>query len=208
MNGYNIPLIKTVSPKFNKIIYLDKIDSTNNFAKNLILKNKCEDNTVIIANSQTSGRGKGTSSFFSPASVGLYMSIVLTHPSSDLIFLSMATALAIAQAIKETSFIDAFIKWPNDILINNKKVCGILIESTTNCTSESLNHVIIGLGVNVNNETEFDSSIKNIATSIFLETGKYISRNTLCCNILKQFEIILNENKKNLFLKYKSYLRV
>ena len=166
----------------------------------------CDNNTIIIAEHQTHGRGKGSSVFYSPKDVGIYMSIILKNTNLDLKFISMLTPLAVAQAIKETANINAFLKWPNDILINNKKVCGILIEATTNCISENLNYVIVGIGINVNNkEIEFDDSIKKIAISIKLETGKDISKNMLCCNILKQFELLLNENHDLLVSKYKSY---
>ncbi|MDQ5984014.1 MAG: Bifunctional ligase/repressor BirA [Eubacteriales bacterium SKADARSKE-1] len=209
MNGYNIPLLQSATSSFKKIIYLKETDSTNNAAKDLISNNMCDNNTIIIAEHQTHGRGKGSSVFYSPKDVGIYISIVLKNTNLDLKFLSMITPLAVAQAIKETANINAFIKWPNDILINNKKVCGTLIEAATNCISENLNYVIVGIGVNVNNDkTEFDDSIKKIATSIKLETGKDISKNMLCCNILKQFELLLNENHYLLASKYKSYLKV
>lgn len=208
MNGYNIPLLQSATNSFKKIIYFEEINSTNDTAKDLILNNKCANNTIIIAEHQTHGRGKGSSVFFSPKDVGIYMSIILNNTNLDLKFISMVTPLAVAQAIKKTANISAFIKWPNDILINSKKVCGILIEAATDCTSENLNYVIIGIGINVNNKkADFDDNIKEIATSIKLETGKDISKNLLCFNILKQFEALLNENHDYLVNKYKSYLK-
>lgn len=205
MTRYNFDNIINSSKLIKKMEYYEKISSTNVLAKEFLCKNlgKQKDNFLILANYQTQGIGKNGVKFFSPSGVGIYMSIVLLNPNYNVNLYSMITPLAICKAIKKLINIDVNIKikWPNDILLNNKKVCGILIEAGTLSTSKSLSYVIIGIGINVNNQ-RFDMSIENIATSLKKEVGKGINRSNLVSEILKQLEYSLSIDSKKLIKDY------
>ncbi len=171
---FNIPII-------NNVIIYEKTDSTNNIAKSFIDKG-CVDGTLILAKEQTAGKGRLGRSFSSPAGEGIYMSLVL-KPDISLELISQITlpiALSIVEAIKEICDICPKIKWPNDIIINGKKIVGILTELKNN-------HVIIGIGINVNNSL-FSKDIASTATSIYKETGKNYDFSTLIQSIFKRFQ--------------------
>ncbi|MEI3542071.1 MAG: biotin--[acetyl-CoA-carboxylase] ligase [Acutalibacteraceae bacterium] len=177
---------------FQRIIYEDTISSTNSKAKKL-LKN-INDNFIIIANKQTNGRGKDLKNFYSPESVGIYMTLVLRNFKNTMPFISKVTALAVLKNIKKFTQ-NVYIKEPNDILIGNKKVCGILIESSFTGNENLFNYVVVGIGINVNN-SDFPFEIQNIATSIKCEVGKEIDRNDLIENIILEFSLLF-ENSEN-----------
>lgn len=205
MTRYNFNSIINSSELIKKIEYYEKIPSTNVLAKEILYKGlgKQKDNFLILANYQTQGIGKNGVKFFSPSGVGIYMSIVLLNPNCNVNLYSIVTPLAICKAIKKSINIDVNIKikWPNDILLNNKKVCGILIEAGALSNVKSLSYVIIGIGINVNNQ-KFDMSIENIATSLKKEVGKSINRSNLVSEILKQLEYLLSIDSKKLIKDY------
>lgn len=202
MSDYNLACIVNSNNFLKNIIYYEEITSTNSVAKKILNKTNLHiNNFLVLADYQTNGRGKGDAYYFSPAKVGIYMSVVLIKPSYDLKLLSMATSLAIAKSL--CTFIDANIKikWPNDILINNKKVCGILIESATQAKSATVDYTIIGVGININNKN-FDSEIESIATSLSKECGKTIDRNMIIVKILNLLENLLSKTPQELFDEY------
>ena len=148
------------------IIHLRNIDSTNSFAKK-IASAGCDSGTVIVADHQTDGRGRLGRSFSSSNNKGLWMSIILRPDIilKELQIITLATSVAVTRTIKEITGIEAMIKWPNDIMINGKKICGILTEM--NSTEGKVNFVVIGIGINVNQELEdFEEELRKIATSI------------------------------------------
>ncbi len=167
------------------------MSSTNDFAKSLILKG-AKSGTVIVSERQTRGRGRKKRSWDSPKG-GLWFSIIL-YPfalSEDLPLLTLTSAIAVTEAILEFK-VPVYIKWPNDLLINNKKVCGILSESITlpNSVEEQVKSfaVIIGIGINVNNT--FDSIPETFLvhpTSLVNELGKSVNKNRLLDRILDHF---------------------
>ena len=170
-----------------KIIHFENIDSTNSEAKELALSG-AEDGTVIIAEEQTMGKGRLGRNFISPKGKGIWMSIIL-KPDINPLNVSMVTqigAAAVNKAFKEMK-IDTFIKWPNDILLNKKKLCGILTEMSAELTK--VNFIIMGIGINVNVDGEdFTEEVKETATSIKIETGKRADRKEIVRRILNNFE--------------------
>lgn len=202
MSDYNIELIADSNTFTKNILYYKKVGSTNDIAKDFFHKCKNQMNEfLILADGQSKGRGKGGVHYFSPNTVGIYMSLMLIRPSFDLKLISMATALAIKEAIKKFINAEVKVKWPNDVLINDKKVCGILIESSMQLASSEIDYVVIGMGINVNNES-FDPLIENIATSLKKESGIVIDRNEVVIEILNNLKYLLSKSSKELSLEY------
>lgn len=168
----------------SKIYHLSSVDSTNNYAKK-IAKNNENEGTVIIADEQTGGRGRKQRPWLSPKG-GLWFSILLrpSIPPNRAMIVTMCSACAIAEAIKQQTSCNPSIKWPNDILINNKKVCGILTELSAEI--DKINYLIVGIGLNANNEVP--QSLKSIATSLLKETGSTIDLVSLFVSILSSLE--------------------
>jgi len=166
-----------------KIIRYKKISSTSELAKEL----KLEAWTVILADEQTSGYGRKGREWFSPKG-GLYFTIVLPRIGiDDLQILTFLAAFSIGKIIKEKFNLEPFIKLPNDIYINQKKICGILTE---NVIGKNVKLSIMGIGLNTNIE-EFPRDLNDVATSLKVETGKKVNHN----EILKK---IITEIKQNL----------
>ena len=144
------------------------IDSTNQEAKRLLALD-CPTDTVVIARSQTSGRGRLGRSFFSPDSSGLYLSYIVKNslPIEDALLVTSATAVALTRAIKEQFNLSVQIKWVNDLYKDGKKVAGILTEGTSDFESGNIKSMVIGLGVNIFRPKEgFPEELKDIATSL------------------------------------------
>jgi BirA family biotin operon repressor/biotin-[acetyl-CoA-carboxylase] ligase len=163
----------------DKIIYRLTTHSTQNLAILLAEKNPDSDGTVIIAGHQKSGRGRKNRKWLSPKG-GIWLSVVLrpSMPASNITLLPFAAALAVCDAIKKTTQLDAKLRWPNDITISGKKVAGILIDSSVE--AERINYAVIGIGVNAN----VDSSI------ISLHLEKSIKVTSLCNELGHETSII------------------
>ncbi len=167
------------------IISFETIDSSNTYAKTLP-ETDAKNGMLIIAEEQIGGRGRFNRKWESQKEKNLTFSIIL-KPESDLNkigLLPLLTASAVAKAIEVVTNLDVECKWPNDILINGKKTCGILIESTS---THKINRIIVGIGLNVNQEL-FPDGIRLTATSLKNELGKTIDRINLLVEILKRFE--------------------
>ena len=166
------------------IYYFKSLPSTNMFAKKLV-KDCVEEGAVVISDVQLSGRGRKSRNWFSPEG-GLWFSIVLyPHiPPERGMLLTMASSVSIVQGIKEATGLNSVIKWPNDILINGRKVCGILTE--LDAEMDRINYAVVGIGINVNNKLSEDLKLK--ATSLVQETGSCVSRLKLLRSILKCFD--------------------
>lgn len=177
----------------SKIIYYETIESTNKIAKERAKKG-APDGTIIIAEEQTAGKGRLGREWYSPKGRGLWFSLVV-RPNilpTEVHYLTIISSLAILKAIRGLG-LEADIKWPNDIIIKGKKVCGILSELDSK--NEMVNFAIIGIGINVNQEY-FPQHLNKKATSLKIELGKEIDR------ILLLKDIIVNINKyKQLLLK-------
>ncbi len=180
-----------------QIIYFDSIDSTNSYAKKEA--NKLKDGTVILSEEQLLGRGRRGRSWSSPKGTGIWMSLVLKPniPPTEGVKMTQIAAAAVCKAIRELTGLNALIKWPNDIVINGKKICGILTEMAGELNE--VNYIIVGIGINVNTDG-FACELKEKATSLFIEGGKKIDRRELVVNILKNFEALYNIYIKDLDL--------
>ena len=145
------------------LIDLDTVDSTNSWAKKNIATFRDDVPTVITAREQTNGRGRFGRPWLSPHGQNLYLTIVeKIRPPLQLIHYSQATALAIAKALQAYT-ITAQIKWPNDLLVDGKKICGILVEEASKGKDS---WVIVGIGLNVNMDPVHLESIDRLATSL------------------------------------------
>ena len=186
-----------------EIYILDEVDSTNNYAKELI-KQGARDGTIIIADRQTGGRGRMGRKFESPKGAGLYFSVILrrkiTMEQTQVI--TAAAAVAVAEAIENVCGAETKIKWVNDILINDKKVCGILTEGSVGFETRTLDAAVIGVGINCFRTREYISEdVKKIMTNIQIETGKIIDRNLLTSVLCFYLEKRLHELDKRTFIE-------
>jgi BirA family biotin operon repressor/biotin-[acetyl-CoA-carboxylase] ligase len=187
----DIPIPEEVSFGLNtkivgkKIHYFKSLKSTNSYAKELV-QNDAEEGSIVVADIQTTGRGRKNRSWYSPDG-GLWFSIIL-YPNISIqyaMYLTMAISASIVQAINELTGLSPQIKWPNDLLMDGKKICGILTE--LDAEMDQINHSIVGVGINVNNSISDD--LKDKAASICDINNSYISRVELLRLILKYFDI-------------------
>lgn len=202
--GYRIagltgaPVPEEVAPRLStgcfgrEYVYLDSSDSTNLHARALA-REGAREGTVVVADSQTGGRGRMRRAWVSPPGVNIYCSIILRPPlpSFRVPEIPIVAAAAIHGAISdECPGLSPFIKWPNDILAGGRKLCGILceMESEPDCT----HFVVVGFGVNVNLDPVPDE-LRPIATSIAIESGRTASRASLLAGILNRFEGLYRE---------------
>ncbi len=164
-----------------------KIGSTNTAAMAAAADGAAE-GSVFLAEEQTAGRGRGAHSWQSARSAGIYCSAVLRPalPPSDALVLSLAAGLAVGAAIEQVnSRVSADLKWPNDVLIAGKKVCGILTEMNAEVTR--VRYVVVGIGINVN-QASFPKELEGEATSLRMATGSEWSRVELAAALLKSLD--------------------
>ena len=147
----------------------ERVSSTNT-----LLKTRAEQGEgaglVLIAQEQTAGRGRMGRSFYSPAGSGLYLSVLYRpdSPAADAVRITACAAVAVAETIEELSGKAAQIKWVNDVLVDGKKVCGILTEASLDCESGLVHYLIVGIGVNIAlPEGDFPEELRGIAGSAF-----------------------------------------
>jgi BirA family biotin operon repressor/biotin-[acetyl-CoA-carboxylase] ligase len=144
--------------------------------------------SVFLAEQQTAGRGRGSHQWHSEESTGIYCSVILRPPlpPSDVLVLSLAAGLAVQAAVREVdSRALPDLKWPNDLLINEKKFCGILTEMSGEATR--VRHIVVGIGINVN-QADFPDELEQTATSLRLSSGTEWSRVELCAALLKSLD--------------------
>lgn len=172
------------------LICLESVDSTNSEIKRRDQGDR--EGTVVFSEEQTAGKGRQGQVWLSPKGKGLWMSILLKpHLSVEKIpQLNLVAAAAIALSLDNAdSCLDkkVLVKWPNDLFLNGKKICGILTE--THLRENAARSVILGIGLNVNLEEEdFPPELKGIATSLLLETGHIYNREMIAASILNRFE--------------------
>lgn len=169
-----------------EVTYFDLTDSTNTQAR-FLAEEGAPHGTLVVAEKQEGGKGRRGRSWESPAGSGIWMSLLL-KPEMNPMNASMLTlimALAAEKGIRETTGLQSMIKWPNDLVLNKKKICGILTEMATD--QMEIKYVIIGIGINVA-QTEFPEEIKATATSLFLESGERVPRSKIIGGIMKAFE--------------------
>lgn len=178
-----------VTKSFGKNIhYEESVDSTQKIAHRLANEDAPE-GTVIIAEEQVLGRGRMDRKWHSPKYTGVWMSVILRPniPPQKAPQLTLIAAVAVVQAIEEFTNLTPQIKWPNDILINGKKVTGILTELQAD--ADRITSIIIGIGINVNQQKEdYPEELHNIATSLAIESGKKLQRAELVKILLSKLE--------------------
>lgn len=166
------------------IVILNEVDSTNTYLKELA-KNSTIDRMAVIADKQTGGRGRLGRSFVSNQGSGIYMSILLRpelsiHAAKKI---TCMASVATTRAIDKLTRAKTSIKWVNDIYLNQKKICGILTEGATSLEQNSMEYVIIGIGIDCYHQT-FDEELSKRVTTIEDELGITISRNALISEII------------------------
>ena len=167
-----------------EIYYYSDTDSTNIRAKELGEKG-APHGTLVVAGQQSKGRGRRGRGWESPPGSSIYMSILLRPGFLPARAPMLTLAYSTAEALRAETGAKVRIKWPNDIVLNGKKLVGILTEMSTEI--DYINHVVIGVGVNVN-MASFSEEIAKTATSLRIETGQIIKRSTLIVEIMKHFE--------------------
>lgn len=183
-----------------EVVYSQTLDSTNNLAKKLIQQGK-SNAFLVTCDEQTNGRGRQGKSFYSPKNTGIYMSYVF-HPKkdfSDVVSLTCAAGVAVCRAIEEISDLRPEIKWVNDIYLDGKKICGILCEAVSDIENNTINSVIIGIGVNIST-IEFPDYVENAAC-----LGRDIKRADLIAEITAQLEEIISLNFGDYIDYYRSH---
>lgn len=177
------------------IIHLASVDSTNRYAKQLALEGAAH-KTLVLADEQTQGRGRRGRGWVSPAGEGIFMSLILRPelPPERVPMLSLHTALAVCRAIRRVTGLEAGIKWPNDIVLGGRKVCGMLLEMDAD--ARQVRSVVAGIGINVH-QTRFPEEIARTATSLDLACGRRLSRMELVRAFLAAFDEVEELAKAN-----------
>ncbi|MGC2109479.1 MAG: biotin--[acetyl-CoA-carboxylase] ligase [Candidatus Korobacteraceae bacterium] len=167
----------------SRIHHYFRIGSTNVTAMQAAANGE-PDGAVFVAEEQTAGRGRGANTWESVRSSGIYCSVVLRPPVApgDALVLSLIAGIAVAQAVEQITGLHPDLRWPNDVLLDGRKFCGILTEMNAEATR--VRHVVIGIGINVNH-TSFSGELEPIATSLRMETGRGWSRVALTAALLK-----------------------
>ncbi len=162
------------------------IDSTNLEAKRQAISG-AEHGTVFLAEEQTLAKGRLGRKWNSPKGEGLYLSILLRPniPAEEISRMPLVAGLSICSTLNEMFCCNSLLKWPNDVIIGRKKVCGILTESSI--SPDGIEYVIIGIGINTDQKT-FPNEISQKATSLFLETGHHVPKGLLLTNLLETFQ--------------------
>ena len=175
------------------ITVLPVVDSTNTYCKDLARKGAPQ-GTVVIADCQTGGKGRRGRSFVSPPGVGLYLSYLMRPDSGieNISEITCWTAVAVCEAISDCFGLEPQIKWVNDVLMNKKKICGILTEASFEAESGTIDSLVIGIGINVNEKrSDFPDELEKIATSISIENGgKTFMRSELAAALIKRLDAL------------------
>lgn len=173
-----------------RIVCYDETDSTNIQAKRLAEEGAVH-GTLVVAEQQQAGKGRRGRSWESPKGSGIFMTLLLRPKvkPEDASMLTLVAAVAVAKAIRILYELPAEIKWPNDIVLNGRKICGILTEMSTEI--EVINYVVVGIGINVSNR-KFPEELALVATSLALESERKIHRAELIETVWEQFEYYYN----------------
>lgn len=176
------------------IIYTPEVDSTNT-AASFMAQEGAPEGTVVIADNQTKGRGRMGRSWQSLPGKGIWMSFILRPelPVNEVQTVTLAASVSVAQALEKLTGVKPGIKWPNDIILESKKVCGILTEM--NSEVDRVNYIIVGIGINFSqNEADFSAEISNTAVSLSMLMQKFgvkyknIARNDIIKEVLSTFD--------------------
>lgn len=189
------------------IAFYKEIESTNKELKELAELGNASEGKIIIAETQSEGRGRMGRTFFSPCGTGIYMSILLTptSPAEYAVNITAIAAAATAKAIEKAAGKSTGIKWVNDIYLDGKKVCGILTEAATDTESGKLKYAVLGIGINVNEpENAFPEDIKTKAGAIFENpVSKEIYENLVFDIVKNFFRYYKNPETKEVLAEYR-----
>lgn len=194
-----------LNQKLNITIF-SELDSTNNYLKKLGSQGEKE-TTLVIAESQTGGRGRMGRSFYSPNGAGVYFSLLLYPKISaeKSLNLTVMAAVSVAEAVMQYSNGDVKIKWVNDVYIDGKKVCGILTEGSIN-VEKKLDYAVVGIGINViAPENGFPDDIKDIATAIFSGNAEENVKEKIVADVVNKFFGMYNAIDTDFVKRYKEY---
>lgn len=207
-HGLNTELVGRLIKNFQQV------DSTNNVAKQMLIKNepggwKALDGLVVVAESQTGGRGRLERSFFSPAGTGIWFSVVLCPPFApqEAPKCTLLAAVAVTEAMRKVGLTPG-IKWPNDIVYEGKKLVGILTEA--GCDIDRIKHIILGIGINANiKEEEFPDDLRDKATSMEIMKGEPVPRvrflQTVLRSLEKWYKVAISEGFEPVFEAWRKY---
>jgi BirA family biotin operon repressor/biotin-[acetyl-CoA-carboxylase] ligase len=164
-----------------------EVESTNSLALQAAAGDGQEtsaEGTAFLADAQTAGRGRSNHDWYSERDAGIYASFLLRPKISpaNILWLSLISALAVQDAVEETTHLRADIRWPNDLLLHDKKFSGILTEASSD--SNRVQYAVVGIGINVNH-AQFPSDLEPIATSLRIETGAAVSRVELAAALIR-----------------------
>ena len=177
--------------RLKSIICLDTVDSTNNYLK--ANSDGAANGTVVIADEQTGGKGRLGRSFSSPAGKGLYLSMLMRPDCSpaDTANITAWVAVAARRAVERASGIETDIKWVNDLLLEGRKICGILTEMAVESESGHVDYVVVGIGINVNHDpSDFPEEIRDKAGSLKMYSGSTHKRAVLAAELIKELDKI------------------
>jgi BirA family biotin operon repressor/biotin-[acetyl-CoA-carboxylase] ligase len=175
-------------PLTTRPLYFETTGSTNDVAAALAVRDEAE-GTVVMADAQTAGRGRRGNNWFSPPGAGLYVSVVLapgrapSAPERAVALLTLSAGVALAEAIERTTGLAPAIKWPNDLLVDGRKLAGILAEGVILPAGGAVTRVVLGYGINVS-PASYPPELRDRATSLETELGRPIDRATLCAETL------------------------
>src|SRR5258708_6128164 len=197
MTEQDLLLPETLAPLVKHTIfaghsrYWPEVESTNTLALQAAAlgsrETEAAEGTVFLADAQTAGRGRGGHSWHSEPGSGIYASFLLRPEISPahILWLSLTSALAVQDAVQEATGLTADIRWPNDLLLDEKKFCGILTEASSD--SSRVQYAVVGIGINVNHAA-FPESLAPIATSLRIVRGAVIPRVSLAASLIRCFD--------------------
>ncbi len=176
------------------ILYYRTLPSTMDFAKKLAREGIGE-GTVVLCDEQTEGRGRQGRKWFASPSSSILMSVIFRPALEHLPQINMLASLAIVLTIEKVARIKSTIKWPNDVLINGKKVAGILMENVFE--GEALHAAIVGMGLNISLDVLAYPEIASIATSLSSEAGRDFHRDDILRTLLEQMDVLYQAVERN-----------
>ena len=184
----------------HNLVFFFQLDSTNEEAKRQAEKG-APDGTLVAAAEQSAGKGRRGRTWISEKGTGVWMSLLLRpdFPPECASMLTLVAAMAVEKGISRVTGVDGQIKWPNDVVIEGKKVCGILTEMSTEM--ECIHYVVVGIGINVGTE-EFPEEIRDLATSLYLSTQKKVKRAVLAAAVAEAWEFYYEQFLKSGDLRF------
>ena len=172
-----------------RILHYERVSSTMDEASALTEKG-AEDGTVVVAEEQWAARGRFSRQWVSPEG-NLSLSIILKPQEASAGYISMLAGVAVVRAIGKTTSLEARLKWPNDVLVGGKKLCGILVEPSY--LAGQMQYAIVGIGINVALDPSVMPDISQTATSLAIETGEQVERGPLLRNLLQEMDALYLE---------------